>query len=414
MPMRASSRGVVGWLWLFSSFVTPAASHGATFVEVPATFGSASVVLEGLSGDGLVLVARGISVTGTENAGLRWTQATGWQNLGAPSGSTFTQVRGVSFDGLEVTGSTGGNVYRWVQGSGWGSPLFPGNAGAISADGSVVAGTYLTIIIPAVPPSVVIFPSTLLRIWQEGVGTSSQLAADPYWSFDITGMTADGSEVIGNRQGILGHSHAMRFTVSGGGVMLPIVPVGVNDECSSLYENPCVAHAYGATPDGTTLVGSVDLELGAVPPRAARWIGNAAPTFLAGAPLGLPSVARDVTADGGMIVGDRHGHAFVWTPAGGMRDLRRLLEELGLDLTGWTLGPAFAVSDDGSVVAGTGKRPDGASANWIVQAPELEAAAQVPEAIPALGSWGGVVLGLALALAGATRSRSRRPRRATG
>jgi hypothetical protein len=407
----AHTRAVVGRLLLVCPFLfSPSASLGAAFLEVPASFGSSAVVLEGLSGDGLVLVARAVGPTGSDTAGLRWTQATGWQNLGGPPGSTITRVRDVSFDGLEVTGNTLGNVYRWVQGSGWGSALFPGRAGVISADGSVVAGTFLTIIFPGAPVApVVLLESTLLRIWEEGAGTHSQLAADPYWSFVVTGITEDGSEVIGNREGILGHSHVMRFTVSGGGVVLPVVPDGVSPGCGSAYESPCVAHAYGSTPDGTVLVGSVDLALGVVPPRAARWLGNAAPTFLSGAPVGLPSEARDVTADAGMIVGDRHGRAFVWTPAGGTRDLQRLLEELGLDLTGWTLASAFAVSDAGGVVVGTGSRPDGASAIWVVQAPELEAAAQVPEAIPALGPWGGLALAAALAGGAALRARSAAP-----
>jgi uncharacterized membrane protein len=385
----------------------------AALVEVPATFGGASVTLEGLSGDGQVLVGNSSSAAGT---GLRWTQSSGWQSLGAPAGNTTSRVRDVSFDGLEATGNgnQAGGARRWVQGSGWGSDLFPGTAAAISADGSAVAGTFRTIIFPDAPvAAAVLLESTLLRIWKEGVGTTSQLAADPYWSFIITGITADGSEVIGNREGILGHAHVMRFAASGGGVMVPFVPDGMDPACGSLYENPCVAHAYAVTPDGSVLVGSLELRLGEVPPRAARWIGNAGPTFLSGSPAGLPSEGRDVTADGGMIVGNRQGHAFVWTPAGSMHDLKQLLEDLGLDLTGWTLVSVFAMSDDGSVVVGTGTRPGGASAIWLVQAPELEAAAQVPEPIPALGAWGGAVLGLALAAAG-TRStrRDRRQRRA--
>jgi hypothetical protein len=52
--------------------------------------------------------------------------------------------------------------------------------------------------------------------------------------------------------------------------------------------------------------------------------------------------------------------AFIWDFAHGMRDLKSVLEtEHGLDLAGWQLNSAVAISDDGLVIAGT------ASIRWV-------------------------------------------------
>ena len=280
--------------------------------------------------------------------------------------------------------------HRWVQGSGWQS-LFAGEASAISGDGIVVAGAF---------QQVIIHPHTVsyLNVWQEGAGTTSQTAASHPWSFYVSAIAADGSAVFGNRLSLLGHSVPMRFTVGGGGVELPVVPEGTSDECVASIDDPCVAQALAVSADGGTLVGSVALALSDAA-HAARWQGTGAPELLDGGPPAPLSVARDVSADGHMIVGERDGAAFLWTAGAGMQDLQPLLEGLGIDLTGWTLANAIAISDDGSTIAGTGTRPGGAYAIWIAQVPELVPAAQVP----ALPAWGGAALGATLAAAARLR-----------
>ena len=42
----------------------------------------------------------------------------------------------------------------------------------------------------------------------------------------------------------------------------------------------------------------------------------------------------------------------------------------GLDLTGWTLRGAKEISDDGSVIVGTGRNPNGDSEAWLAVIPE--------------------------------------------
>jgi hypothetical protein len=47
-----------------------------------------------------------------------------------------------------------------------------------------------------------------------------------------------------------------------------------------------------------------------------------------------------------------------------------LVDYHGLDLTGWTLEFARAISDDGTVIAGYGLNPQGGTEAWIAIIPE--------------------------------------------
>ena len=65
----------------------------------------------------------------------------------------------------------------------------------------------------------------------------------------------------------------------------------------------------------------------------------------------------------------------------GMRALGAVLERQGVDLTGWILEEASAVSADGRVIAGTGINPDGDTEAWIADVGELP---PPPQHVPAL------------------------------
>ena len=50
--------------------------------------------------------------------------------------------------------------------------------------------------------------------------------------------------------------------------------------------------------------------------------------------------------------------AFIWDNANGMRKLKDVLvNDFGLDLTGWTLTIARGISDDGLTIVGDGIKP---------------------------------------------------------
>ena len=47
-----------------------------------------------------------------------------------------------------------------------------------------------------------------------------------------------------------------------------------------------------------------------------------------------------------------------------------MVNDLGLDLTGWNLNKVISISDDGRTIAGTGHNPSGSQEGWIATIPE--------------------------------------------
>jgi hypothetical protein len=99
---------------------------------------------------------------------------------------------------------------------------------------------------------------------------------------------------------------------------------------------------------------------------------------------GYGSVAVGASSDGSVIVGNIGGiysidppvEAFVWTERNAMRSVRSMLvDEFGLDLTGWTLTSAEGISDDGLTILGNGINPDGELEAWIAVLPSSLAVA---------------------------------------
>ena len=77
--------------------------------------------------------------------------------------------------------------------------------------------------------------------------------------------------------------------------------------------------------------------------------------------------ASAVNADGSVIVGISHW-PFIWTTDEGIRRLDEVLvEDHGLDLTGWELLSAVAISDNGRTIVGLGRNPDGVTEAWIAR-----------------------------------------------
>lgn len=93
-----------------------------------------------------------------------------------------------------------------------------------------------------------------------------------------------------------------------------------------------------------------------------------------------------VSGDGSIIVGMGGNVAWIWDEVHGMRDLKQVLEQdFSLDLTGWLLREARAVSADGLTIVGEGVNPEGHWEAWRAVIPEPNTAALLALGLLVLG-----------------------------
>jgi probable HAF family extracellular repeat protein len=272
----------------------------------------------GVSADGSVVVGQGTSANGAE--AFRWTQATGVVGLGDLPGDIFESLAfGVSADGSVVVGrsrsANGTEAFRWTQGTGMvglgdlSGSLFGSSASGVSADGSVVVGE---------------------------------------------ANSANGGQ-------------AFRWTQVTGMVGLGDLPGG-----------SFASGANGVSADGSVVVGSSRIfgtSGNAFGIEAFRWTQATGMVGLGDLPGGsFFSIATGVSGNGSVVVGignagnSSSGRAFIWNISQGMRNLQEVLtNDYGLNLTGWTLSEATAISADGLSIVGIGTNPDGDTEAWIAR-----------------------------------------------
>lgn len=133
---------------------------------------------------------------------------------------------------------------------------------------------------------------------------------------------------------------------------------------------PTLSLATAVTGDGTVVVGQVRSSNNAS--SAVRWIVPPPPAQLVIQPIGpLPghatAAATGVSDNGKIVVGISNpdflqyrgpglgwngGKAFRWTQAKGVQDLRQVLTDIGVDMTGITLVSVTGISTDGQWIAG--------------------------------------------------------------
>ena len=83
------------------------------------------------------------------------------------------------------------------------------------------------------------------------------------------------------------------------------------------------------------------------------------------------SFATGVNGDGSKVVGaagagSGQTEAFLWTAATGMRRLRDVLQEQGVDLSGWELSFASDISADGKTIVGSGSLSGQGNVGWVL------------------------------------------------
>jgi probable HAF family extracellular repeat protein len=274
-----------------------------------------------VSADGSVIVGRsdiGNGSTGVYEEAFRWTESDGMVGLGdLPGGLVISAARGVSADGSVIVGDSGidggTEAFRWTAATGmegighlydWGIHGNSSQAFAVSADGSVIVG-----------------------------GSTSE--------------SSGGS-----------HYQAFRWTESEG-------MLGLGDLPGGIFES--IARAVSA--DGSVIVGQTNAN------EAFRWTESGGMVGLGDLPgFAFYSVANAVSADGSIVVGvsqddptryDTNDHAFIWDELNGIRNLKDVLTDKGLDLSEWELMSATGVSADGRTIVGHGVNPAGDYEGWI-------------------------------------------------
>ncbi len=313
-----------------------------------------------------------------------------------PEGNFYSWAAGVNSDGSVVVGvskstSNHNEAFRWTQAGGMvglgdlAGGSFYSNAYAVNSDGSVVVG---------------FSKSTSNRIeafrWTQAGGMVGlgDLAGGDFYSH-ATGVNSDGSVVVGSSKSTNNASEAFRWTQAGG-------MVGLGD-LGGGYSNAIAVNSDGSVVVGRSLsasgsqafrwtqaeemVGLGDLDGGdfyskatAVNSDGSVVVGNSKSTSnhteafrwtQAGGMVGLGdldggnffSEATAVNSDGSVVVGHSESiggnEAFRWTQETGMQSLTQWLEKSGYTLSGWSDTTASGVSDDGSVVVGSGISSNG-------------------------------------------------------
>lgn len=180
-----------------------------------------SSVARGTNSDGSVVVGYGSSANGTE--AFRWTQAGGMVGLGDFAGGTFSSVAfATNSDGSVVVGygnnARGQEAFRWTQAGGMvGLGVLPGGinsaAQATNSDGNVVVGSSNSHI-----------GNEAFRWTQAGgiqrvadwLATAGVSTAPGYTLINATGVSADGSVVVGSASGPNGTEAYLARVVSTG------------------------------------------------------------------------------------------------------------------------------------------------------------------------------------------------------
>jgi len=283
--------------------------------------------------------------------------------LGFPPDKVSSEALAANQDGSVVAGAgfdfgvTGPRAARWSESTGW--ELIEGDSTdysviasrGISADGNTVVGSVQRLDIPTEPREPFLWtPTTGIQL----------LGRVPDSSTEATNVSADGTVVSVSALLQAGGNRALRWESSSGLVMLPML------------EGTSSCFAQNVSADGSTIVGCC----GPInDPEAVVWDIRGA-VGLGTLPNGIGSLARGASADGSVIVGvagneEGIARAAIWTADNGWLDLRELLVDLGLasELEGWFLDQANVISDDGLVVAGTGRDPEGRQQGFVATLP---------------------------------------------
>jgi uncharacterized membrane protein len=316
--------------------------------------------------------------------------------LNHPSGGV-SDAGAVSADGSVVFGSYHEtNLFRWSETTGMqGLGTIPGHNWPGPVD---VSGDGLTTITHS---------ENGINIWSSYRWTAASglvplsTLGGPVHSM-VTGISHDGSVIVGrDTTGSTQNEvfeRPFRWTAAGGTQYLPglsgaatdvsadgSVVVGYTYDAAmggttggkrwtfsgdTVTETPLDFFPDRVSADGQSIVGFPEQGWG----QAVRWTQQhgTVPLNSGGSEF---TWITGISGDGSTIVGFNdagyHYRALIWDQALGVRDLKEeLVNRYGLDLTGVALIYAFAISEDSQTIVGYGEGPDSLPQAWVVTIPE--------------------------------------------
>lgn len=314
---------------------------------------------EGVSEDGTVVTGMSYSLI---NGSTAVAQAFRWENgvmegIGmvptSPETTPWSYARSISADGSTIVGYShtdesfemGWEAMRWTEDGGM-QPLgdfspsdYWSESTDVSADGNIVVGrSYMT--------------GQAFR-WENGV--MENLSTDEVHFLEAWGISYDGSVIAGN--GIIDGVQQGVIWRTGENIIGTGSPVGGTTSILNLSAN------------GNYAVG--DVYISGISNSAMRWSEEEGALEI-GTLGGFTAQGLGVSNDG-VVVGfsqafeDPEYYAFIFTEENGMQNLQEVLQNnYGLDLTGWKLSVATAITSDGKTIVGYGVNPDGKTEAWRV------------------------------------------------
>ncbi|MGD1916265.1 MAG: GC-type dockerin domain-anchored protein [Phycisphaerales bacterium] len=313
----------------------------ATIAELEGSAGVIAPRAYGISGDGRTIVGSGS--LGFDGRGLTWDSDLVATVLPVLPGDTCATAIGVSAGGSWIAGTSTLDTFTDVTTNAvlWNADgtirnlgRLPGDqrasATSISADGSIVVGVSGD------------FPQQNAFVWMADDGMVALEAPPASTNEQAFRVSADGSWIYGTVL-IDGTRQIARWARGGAVQVIGGLPGNDLSLARASSEDGSIAFGY-TSPDSVLLrwseQGGIE-DLGPLPGSTGRdtlWDTNADGTIA----VGYSRVRAEIF------------HATIWTRTTGVADLNDYLPALGVDLRGWTLRTAEAISDDATVMLGLG------------------------------------------------------------
>lgn len=347
-----------------------------------------------ISADGSIVAGEGVG-----GVPALWTETGGIESFPLPTGYGLFNVSNISGDGTTMVGGVriGSGLtqryeaFRWTSSGGYQalgrfstSYIDWAYANDVSHDGTVVVGTNDT------PDGRRAFRWTQAT-GQVNLGTLG--TTNPYYDpfSEANAVSADGSITVGYvTTSADSYYKPFRWTLAGGFDVIGLPPVTVGIPAGG---------AGAISGDGVVLAG-ISQTSGDV--TSWTWTEDSGFTAVPPGPSGTSALVSAVSFDGTTMVGGQIVwnqpnpgqviyNAVLWrkTDSGYKISLvKELLEEAGVDMTGWHLRGAWDVSYDGRFLIGAGTDPKGVQRSWYAMLPIPEPAQLllISVALPLLGS----------------------------